>query len=150
MIEAPHDVARQRLQRLQVIISKIGVEARVHGGHRRDLPPPRPGYGPMPDDVGAGDVDDVGIELSEVAADPRRKRYREAIFGASRDRDRGNADNLARRREGRLVDRRRIDSNLHALAQKEVDETVQRLVGPVAHIVVIARKEGDAEVCRLH
>ena len=73
MVEAPHDVARQRLQRLQVIISEIGVEARVDRGDRGDLVPPRPGDRAVTDDVRAGDMDDVRIELGEVAPDPRRE-----------------------------------------------------------------------------
>ena len=48
-----------------------------------------------------------------------------------------------------FVDRRRIDAHLHALPQQIADEAVERLVGAVAHIIVIARKEGDAEVARL-
>ena len=53
----------------------------------------------MADDVGAGDVDDVRIELGEVAPDPRRKRERQPIFGASRDRDCRNVDQVAGRAE---------------------------------------------------
>jgi len=37
-----------------------------------------------------------------------------------------------------------------ALSQQIADKPVQRLVGPVANIVVIARKEGDAELARFH
>ena len=80
--------ARERLERLQMIISEIGVEARVDRGDRGDLVAPRPGHRAMADDVGAGDVNDVGIELGEVAPDPRGQRERQAIFGAARDRDR--------------------------------------------------------------
>ena len=61
----------------------------------------------------------------------------------------GNADQVAGRREGGLLDRRRIDADLHALAQQIADQPVERLVGAVADIIVIARKQGDAEVARL-
>jgi hypothetical protein len=30
------------------------------------------------------------------------------------------------------------------------DETVQRLVGAVPHVIVIARKQGEADLVRLH
>jgi len=79
-----------------------------------------------------------------------RKRDWQPIFRTTRDRDRRDADEVAGGRKGRLNHRWRIDSDLDALAQEIVDESVQRLVGPVAHIIVIARKEGDAKVGRLH
>ena len=71
VIEAPHDVARERLERLQMIISEIGVEARVDRRDRRDLAAPRPGDRAMADDVGARDMDHVGIEFGEVAPNAR-------------------------------------------------------------------------------
>ena len=98
------------------------------------------------DDVGAGDVDDVGRKGGEVAADGARDAQRQAIFGAAGDRDGGDADDVADRLERRLVDRRRIDPHLRALAQEIVDQPVERLVGAVADIIVIAREQGDAEL----
>ena len=47
-----------------------------------------------------------------------------------------------------FVDRRRIDADLRALAQQIADQPVERLVGAVADIIVIAREQGDAEVVR--
>ena len=44
-----------------------------------------------------------------------------------------------------MLDRRRIDPYLHALAQQIADQPVKRLVGSVADIIVIAGEEGDAE-----
>ena len=52
--------------------------------------------------------------------------------------------------ERRILDRRRIDAHLHALPQQIFDEAVERLVGAVAHVIVIARKQGHADVGRLH
>ena len=52
--------------------------------------------------------------------------------------------------KGGVLDRRRIDAHVDALAKEIFDQPVQRLVGAVADIIVIARKEGDAEVARLH
>ena len=62
----------------------------------------------------------------------------------------GHADEVAGRLERRVVDRRRIDAHLRALAQQIADQPVERLVGAVADIIVIAREQGDAEVARLH
>ena len=151
MVEAAHDVARQRLERLQVVISEIGVEPRMHRRDRGDLPAPRPGDRAVPDDVGARDMDDVGIELGEIAADTRAgSASGMPIFRAPGNRDRRDADDVARRGKGRLLHRRRIDPHLDALAQQIADKPVERLVGPVADIIVIAREEGDAEIARLH
>ena len=92
----------------------------------------------------------IWIEEFEVTADPGRKHDRQSIFGASGNRDRGNADQVARRRECGMLDRRGIDANLHPLPQQIADQPVERLVGAIAHIIVIAREEGDAEVGRFH
>ncbi len=62
----------------------------------------------------------------------------------------GHGDELAGRLERRIVDRRGVDPDLHALAQQIFDQPVERLVGAVADIIVIARKQGDAEVAWLH
>ena len=91
----------------------------------------------------------LGLNSSRSRRTRAGKRDREAIFGAAGDRDRGDVDQIAGRREGGLVDGRRIDADLHALPQQILDEAVERLVGAVAHVIVIARKEGDAEVARL-
>ena len=91
-----------------------------------------------------------GLNCFEIAPDAGRKRERQPVFGPAWDRHRGHADEIAGRREGRLLDRRRIDADLHALAQQIADQPVERLVGAVADIIVIAREEGDAEVGRLH
>ena len=150
MVETTHDVARERLQRLEVIISEISIEARVDRGHSGNLVSPRPGDCPMPDDVGTGYVHHVRVELGEIAPHPRWKREREAIFGAAGNRHCRNVDDIAGCRECRLLHRRRIDPYPDALAQQIADQPVKRLVGSVTDIIVIAREEGDAEVGRLH
>ena len=128
----------------EVIIFEIGFEARVDRGDHGDAAPPRPADRAMGDDVGAGDVDDVGGEVGEVAPDAERHAQGQAIFGAPGDRACGHADHVADRLEGGFVDRRRIDPHLRALAQQIADEPVERLVGAVANIIVIAREQGDA------
>ena len=95
-------------------------------------------------------MDDVWIKGAKVPPDARRKRDGHSIFRSSRDRYRRNPDQIAGRRKGRMRNRRRIDSHVHALAQQIADQPVERLVGAVAHIIVIARKQGDAEIARLH
>ena len=72
------------------------------------------------------------------------------IFGAPRDGNGRDADKIAGRFKCRCVGRRRVDAHLHALAEQIAHETVQRLVGAVPHIIVIARKQGDADLVRLH
>ena len=49
-----------------------------------------------------------------------------------------------------MLHRRRIDPHLDPLAQQIADEPVERLVGAVPHIIVIAREKGHAEVAGLH
>lgn len=44
----------------------------------------------------------------------------------------------------------RIDANLDALAQQIVHQAVERLIGAIAHVIIIARKEGHAEIGGLH
>src|SRR6476469_5530691 len=95
-------------------------------------------------------MDDVRVELGEVAADMCRDGERKAIFGAPRDRHGGDADQVASRLESRLRHCRRIDADLEPLAEEIADQAIERLVGAIPHIIVIAREEGDAEVSRLH
>jgi hypothetical protein len=59
-------------------------------------------------------------------------------------------DYFSGRRKGGMFDRRGINADMHALAKQILDQPVQRLVGAVPDIIVIARKEGHAEVARLH
>ena len=104
----------------------------------------------MPDDVRRGDVNDVGLELRKVAANALAQAQPKTIFGTAGDWNRGDADQLTRRLECRSVRRWRIDTDLDALPKEITDEPVERLVRTVAHIVVIAREEGDPQVARFH
>ena len=52
--------------------------------------------------------------------------------------------------KGRLFHGRRIDPDLDVLAQQIADQPVERLVRPVADVVVIAREQGDAKIARFH
>ena len=95
-------------------------------------------------------MDDIGAELSKIAADPFGKPDRQAIFGAPGYRERGNADEISGRRERRIVDGRRIDAHLDTLPKQVSDKAVERLIGAVTDVIVIAREEGHAKVGRLH
>ena len=95
-------------------------------------------------------MDDVGSEKLKVAANPAREGNRQPIFGAAWNRDRRNADEVARRRESGMVGGRRIDPHLDALPQQIADEAIERLVGAVAHVIVIAREQGHAQVVWSH
>jgi hypothetical protein len=95
-------------------------------------------------------MDDVRLEFGKVAADFGRKSKRHAIFGPRRDRRRRHGHHFADRIEGGIFDRRRINPNVSALAKHIVNQPVQRLVRAIPHIIVIARKEGDSKIARLH
>ena len=49
-----------------------------------------------------------------------------------------------------MFDGRRIDADLGALAEQIPDQPVERLVGAVADIIIVAREQGDAELFGLH
>src|SRR6478672_6077729 len=99
----------------------------------------RPGYSPVPDDVRARDVDNVGVELAKIAPDARRNGDRNEIFGPLEHRNGRDADEVASRRKSRMLDGGRIDAYVRALPQEIADEAVQGLVGAVADVIVIAR-----------
>ena len=90
-------------------------------------------------------MDNVGVEIGKVTADGAGEAGREAIFGALGNGEAGQADEVAGRRKGRRIGRRRVDSHRVAVAQKIANEPVERLVGAIADIIIIARKKGDAE-----
>jgi hypothetical protein len=150
MIEAAHDAPRERFERLKMIISEIGIEPRMHRRHCRDLVPASPADRAMTDKVRARDVDDVRIEPFEVAAHPQWNGNGQAIFRAAGDRDRRHVNQIARGLERGLFHRRRIDADLNALAEQILDKAIQRLIGAIPHVIVVAREEGDAEVTGLH
>ncbi len=104
----------------------------------------------MADNVGSGNLDDVRSKLLEVALHGGTEAKANAILGAPRNRDGRDADKVACGLERRSVGRRRIDADVHALAEQIADQPVQRLVGAVPNIIVIARKQGDADLVWKH
>ena len=139
-----------RLEPVKPVILQIGLEAGVDRGHHRHAVGPRPGHGAMGDDVGAGDVDDIGAERLEVGLRSAGEARRDSIFPSPRDREARHVDQVAGRRKGGVLAHRRIDAHLGAAAEQIADQPVQRLVGAVADIIVIAGEQGNAKVGRLH
>jgi len=87
---------------------------------------------------------------AQNSPDHARRGSHGPIFRPSGNGDGGKVDQIPGRREsGRLGDRR-IDPHRRALAQQIAGEPVQRLVRPVADIIVIAAEKGDAEVRHVH
>src|SRR3546814_12211009 len=60
------------------------------------------------------------------------------------------ADEIAHRLERGDIYGGRIDAHRHALVQQKTDKAIERLIGAIAYIIVIAREQGNAEVGRLH
>ena len=75
---------------------------------------------------------------------------RKTVFGAPRNGDRGQGDEISGRLESRSVGGGRIDPDPGALSKQIGDQPVQRLIGTVPDIIVVAREEGDSQIARLH
>src|SRR3546814_105990 len=104
----------------------------------------------MAEHFGARKVEDVRRKGAYVPRNRGRNQEMSRICGSARERDGGDADELAIGREGGLVDGRRIDADRGALAEEIFNQTVERLVGSIADIVVVAAEEGNAKVGRVH
>ena len=110
-IEAAHDRAGDRLQPLQIVILKIGVEARVDRGDDRNALLPRPADRAVGDDVRAGDMDDIGVNSARSRRTLAGSAEAAADIPAAPGCRGRHADQVAGRREGRALDRRRIDAD---------------------------------------
>ena len=120
-------------------------------GDRGDAVTARPGDGAVVEKFRRGDVDDVGRERLQILARRLGQIAAQAIFGAAAGhRDCRDRHEVACRREGGRIDRRRIDADLHAAVEQVAHEQVQRLVGAVAGVIVIAAEERDTKVRRVH
>ena len=151
VVEALLDADDQRLEKADAVIAEIGFEARVDRCHRGDAVPVRPFDRGMAQEFGRRAMDDVGRKRFEVAAYARGKPAREPVFVAPRgQRHRRHVDQIAGRREGGSRRRRRIDAQRHARRQQVRGEQVQRLIGAVADIIIIAREQRDAEIGNIH
>ena len=111
----------------------------------------RPGDGAVVEEFGRGDVDDIGGEGLQVLARRLGQIATQAIFGAAAGhRDRRHRHEVSGGWESRRIDRRRIDAHRHAAVEQMAHEQVQRLIGAVAGVIVIAAEERDTKVRRVH
>ena len=101
----------------------------------------------MPQKFGRGDMDDIRPERLEIGARLRGQSAAELILATPSDhREGGHIDEIAGRRKSGFGDGRRIDANGYAAVQQMPDQEVERLVGAVAHIIVIAAEQRDAKL----
>ncbi len=149
-VEAAQDRLEHGLEKRHVVIARIGLEPCMHRSQHRDSVPLRPAHRAVPGAVGAGNVHDIGREPVQVLLDPRRQDGGHAIFGAAGDRQRGQADQVARRLERGGFRGRRIDADLRAVVEQPADQPVERLVRAVAHVIVVAAEQRNAEIGNVH
>ena len=152
VVEALEALDDQRLEEGHIVIARIGLEAGVDAGEHRQAPRTRPAQRGVGGRIGGGQVDDIGREGLQIALHRRAEVSRHAIFAPALHRHRhiGHADKIAGGREIGFVDLGRIDAHLRPARQQRADEAVQRLVGPVAGVVVVAAEQGNAKVGYVH
>ena len=146
IVEARQHRDERPFEEGHVVVARVGLEPGVERRDGGDAARARPAERAMAEQLGRGDVDDVGRERLEVGARRARQAARHPILAATeRQRDRLDADEVAGRREGGACHRRRVNARGDALCQQMADEQVERLVRPVADVIVVAAEEGDAE-----
>ena len=145
-VEAPQIGLHRPAQKAEMIIFGVGFEARMEARDHRNARGPRIFLRLAAQDVGRREMDDIGGKRLEIGAGGARKAERKAIFGTPGDARRTHRDNIADRFERLRRRGRRIDADRHARAIEQIgDEAVERPIGAVAHAVVIAREECDAQ-----
>ena len=149
-VEAPEDREHHRLEEGQAVIARIGLEAGVDRGDHRQVQPVGEGHRAVAGDLRACDVEDVRPERLEVPAHAGRDADSDPVFGPAGEGHCGDVDQVAGRREGRRPGDRRIGADGRALADEIAGQAVQRLVRPVADVIVIAAEDGDAKVGDVH
>src|SRR3546814_5895725 len=96
-------------------------------------------------------MDQIGRERFQIAPHPPGDSACHAIFAAPADqRHRGHVDQIAGRGEGGFGDGGRIDAHVHPAREQMPDEQVERLIGAVTDIVIVAAEQRHAEIARLH
>src|SRR3546814_21191518 len=98
----------------------------MDGGDRRDVVALRPRPRPVPDDVGRGDMHDIGAEGGYVLPDGAGQAHAHAIFAAPRPRKCWNADALAHRPERGALHGGRLDAPRHTSVHPNTDKTIER------------------------
>ena len=149
-IEAAQHRFDDRLQEGEAIIAGVRLEPGMDRRDDRHAAPTRQADGAVAEDFRAGDVDHVRREGGDVASDRERNADRRAIFGAPRNGDRRHPDDLADRGEGGRVGARRIHPDRGTLTQQIADQAVQRLIGAIADVVIIAAEQRDAKLGHVH
>ena len=151
-VEAPQQADDQRFEEGHVVIARIGFEPGVDRGEHRNVMILRPPQRRMARGIGRGDVDDIGLEGFQIALHRCANSGGQAILAASLHRHRhiGQADQIAGGLEIGIGDLGRIDAHLRAFGQQRADQAVQRLIGPVAGVVVVAAEQGNAKIGNLH
>ena len=122
---------------------EIGLEARVQAGDDRNAKRLGESLGAGAEDVGGGDVDDVGAEGANVLAKFAVEAERKPEFAALGQSDRRNRHQRPCGLERGGVSHRRIDPILMSARFKVADEAVQRLVRTLSDVIVIAREKRD-------
>ena len=147
IVEPPQDAQHHRLQQAIAVIAKIGIEAGVDRGDHRHSSPPRPGDRGMAQELGRGDMNEVGCECLQVAARACGQAAAQFVLAPPARKGKGrHIDQVATRRKGGGVRGRRIDPHRRARAEQMLDQQVQRLVGAVTHVIIVAAEQGHAEV----
>ena len=122
---------------------KIGLEARVQAGDDRNAKALGEGLRARPEDVGRGDMDQIGSEARDVLANLPRQPGGEPELASHRQCYRGHRDQVAGGLERRRVGHWRVDAELVALLQAAADQAIERLVGAFPDVIVIAGDERD-------
>ena len=151
-IEAPQDPLDRGLEEAEPIIARVGLEPRVDRCQHRQIALARPFERPMCHRIGRGQMQHIGCEFRQVRAHLGVDPQGQAIFAAALHRHAGigHIDEIARRREVGFGHHRGIDAQRRALAQQIVSQPVERLVGPVAGIIVVPAEKRDAEIGHIH
>eukprot|EP01136_Pigoraptor_vietnamica_P011094 Opistho-1_new@49506 len=98
-VEAIEIAFEHRPQKAHAVISGIGFEPRMQARHHRNPLRPRPFLGLAPQQVGRGEMDDVGRERLELRPRRPRQAQREPVFGPPGQRKRTDRADIACRIE---------------------------------------------------
>ena len=79
-VEAAQHGEHDRLEEGHAVIARIGLEAGMDRGDHRQVPVARQRHRAVAEDVGAGDVEDVGAEGAEVPAAPAAEWHRPSLY----------------------------------------------------------------------
>lgn len=81
---------------------------------------------------------DVWLKIMQIALDRATHSICQPVFGSTRNGERADADEITGRRKRRRFNDRRIYPNSSSPGEQEADEAIERHIGPVARIIVVA------------